>query len=448
MTGKYQSETDAVVDCFLPFVCKSHQSCLKSKVQPMSIFRKLVFSIVISVIISAHAKAEESSDKLKIILRYDDYSNFTSMEVAESFIDAAKSVGAGVLVGVIPFPYDDYPDSYVPGTVLPPLLSQEKLALLKKHVTDGTIEIAVHGYSHENNVSGGRKSEFSGLPENKQVLLLRMAKESLESATGARIRAFVPPFNQYDATTLKALQDTGFEILSAGMESYSQTDAGLMFLPGTAYIDQLKDVVSSCLSKGHTDAAVVVTVHPYDIVESGEKLPEFRKGRGQVSMQSINDELKQIVKSDAVQPSSIGMLLDSGEDLSIERWKANLRLKMSEITRYRIIPDVFGFYPMAGLYYSRHAAEKMYSNQLWSAAVLYGGLVLVTAIITRVFMLRINRQYTSIRVFIGGAALFGIAGIVTLTLFGGFHTIFAPALACGLGMFTGSLAFGLSHTEA
>jgi hypothetical protein len=413
----------------------------------MSIFRKLAFFIVIVVIASAHAhaKAGGSSGKLEIVLRYDDYSDFTSMEVAESFIDAAKSVGAGVLVSVIPFPYADYPDSFVPEKVPQPLLSQEKIELLKKQSAEGAIEIAVHGFSHENNVATGRNSEFSGLPESKQELLLRIAKESLETATGARIRVFVPPFNQYDAATLKALEDTGFEILSAGMESYSGTDSRLLFLPGTTYIDQLKDVVSNAVSEGHTDAAIIVTVHPYDIAESGEKSPEFRKGEGQTSMQSIIDDLKQIMESGAVQPSSIGMLLANGEDLSIDRWRSNLRLKNSAISHYRIIPADFGFYPIPGLYYSRHAAEKMYSNQIWSAAVLYGGLMLVAAFITWMFIRRIKRQYRNVGIVIGSIALLGIAGIVTVTVLSGFHTAFAAALSCGLGIFAASLTSGLAR---
>ena len=80
----------------------------------MNIFCKLVFFIITAVIASTPAKTAEVSDKLKIIFRYDDYSKYTSMEVADSLIKAARDVGSGVLVGVIPFPYCEYPEYHEP----------------------------------------------------------------------------------------------------------------------------------------------------------------------------------------------------------------------------------------------------------------------------------------------------------------------------------------------
>ena len=120
-------------------------------------------------------------------------------------------------------------------------------------------------------------------------------------------------------------------------------------------------------------------------------------------------------------------------------------MKNSAISHYRIIPADFGFYPIPGLYYSRHAAEKMYSNQIWSAAVLYGGLMLVAAFITWMFIRRIKSQYRNVGIVIGSIALLGIAGIVTVTVLSGFHTAFAAALSCGLGIFAASLTSGLAR---
>lgn len=413
----------------------------------MNVFHKLVFSIFISVIASAPAQAEEVPDKLKIILRYDDYSNFTSMEVADAFIDTARSVGAGVLISVIPFPYGDYPESYVPDAKLQPFLSQEKIALLKKHLVEGSIEIAIHGFAHKNNAHSSDKSEFSGFDITKQSVLLRTAKDALDTATGANIRTFVPPFNQYDAATLKALENTGFQILSAGMGSYSKTDSRLGFLPGTTYIDRLKEVISSALSKKHRDATVIVTLHPYDIIESGDKLPQFRKNRGQVSIQSIRDDLNQISKMENVQFSSVGALIENGEDLSIERWQANLRLKKSVITLHAVLPGSFRVYPLPGLYYSKDAADRMYSNQLWSAVTLYGGLMLAIALITRTFIRRIIVRYKRITAVIVGISLSGLTGSAALYFLSGFHIIILAAVTCCLGMLMGALSNRLLHAN-
>lgn len=413
----------------------------------MNIFCKLVFFIITAVIASTPAKTAEVSDKLKIIFRYDDYSKYTSMEVADSLIKAARDVGSGVLVGVIPFPYGEYPESYAPGSELQPFLSQEKIALLKKHLAAGTIEIAVHGFGHRNNVPEGRNSEFSGLPENKQILLLQTAKEALETATGVKIRAFVPPFNQYDATTLKALEKTGYQILSAGMGSYSDTDSRLDFLPGTTYINRLREVVSSALAQKHSDATVVVTLHPYDIIESGDEFPKFRKGPGQVSLKSIIDDLNQVSKIDNVQLSTIGTLVENGEDLSIERWQANLRLRQSVITRHLVIPGSLRLYPLPGLYYPKDAADRMYSKQLWSAVTLYGGLIITLFFITRSLIRLVTHRYKNIAAATEIVSLSGLAGISTLYFLSGFHISFVAAVAGCLGILMGALSTRLLHAN-
>ena len=231
------------------------------------------------------------------------------------------------------------------------------------------------------------------------------------------------------------------------MESLSTTGSSLLFLPGTAYIDHLKEVVSAAISQGHTDALVIVTVHPYDIVESGDKLPKFSKGRRQLSMGSIRDDLQQILKSDAVQASSINGLLTNGEDLSIARWQANLRTKQSVITKYRILPDALHLYPLPGLYYSTDAAESMLSEQKWSAAGLYGGLMLVVALLIRMLIGRVEGRYRHISAMIGLVAVLGVAGVVILTLSSGFHTIFAPASACCLAMLAAVLPIRLARAN-
>jgi len=404
----------------------------------MTILYRMALSLAVFAVATTSINTGASPAKLKVVLRYDDYSDYTSIDVAESLIESARSVGGGLLVGVIPFPYADYPETVAPGAPPHPILSQEKVALLKRYAAAGAIEIAVHGFSHRNNVASGRHSEFSGLPERQQALLLRTAKESLETATGATIRAFVPPFNQYDEATLRALKETGFELVSAGMGSFSKSSSTLRFLPSTTYIDQLEECISTAISEGHTDAMVIVTIHPYDIVESGEKLPRIRRGHKQITLQSVLDVLKRLQKTDAAQPISVATLMTSGEDLSIERWQANLRLKQSSITQYRVLPATLHLYPLPGLYYSRGAAERLLANQRWAALALYGGLALVVAVLVPMATRPIRARFKHAATVTGGAALAGAAALMAMTLLSGFHTLFAPALACCLGMLLGA----------
>jgi len=405
----------------------------------MTRIQRLVSTLTLITAVATSAAAATPSGRLKVVLRYDDYSDYTSIEVAESLIEAAREVGSSLLVSVIPFPYGEYPATDTVGTPPRPILSDKKVALLRKYAAEGAIEIAVHGYSHRNNVTEGRHSEFSGLPKGQQILLLRTAKASLERATGARIRAFVPPFNQYDATTLMALEETGFDLISAGMGSLSQSDSALRFLPSTTYIDELEGVVSRAIAQGHTNAMVVVTIHPYDIVESGDKLPKVRRGHKQLTLPAVLDELRRLKKLDAAEPTSIATLLTGEEDLSIERWQTNLRLKQSPITQYRLLPAALHLYALPGLYYSRDAATRLLENQRWAALALYGGLTLVVALLIRVLIGPIRGLIKHIAAVLGGAAIAGGAALIALTLLRGFHTLFAPAIACCVGLLVGAV---------
>jgi peptidoglycan/xylan/chitin deacetylase (PgdA/CDA1 family) len=80
------------------------------------------------------------------------------------------------------------------------------------------VEYALHGYRHEPRASGfgrgGQTTEFAGLPYDEQRVRIaegtRILAESLESAP----RTFVPPYATYDETTVRALSDSGIDVIS------------------------------------------------------------------------------------------------------------------------------------------------------------------------------------------------------------------------------------------
>ncbi len=235
---------------------------------------RFVFCLAAMLVFTVVHVAEATH--LKIILRYDDYTLSSNAEVEQALFDAARSIRGCVLVGVIPFPRSPYP---VPGSHEAPLLAdldKKKIDLLKKHALQGVVEVAVHGFNHKNNAVEW-PSEFTGLPENTQNLLLSAAKTSLEVAIGLRINSFIPPFNTYDSQTLKSLESSGYKLISAGLVGQTLRSGNLSYLPGGSYPQRLKDVVLSAISKNHTDAIIVSTIHPYDIVESGTEMADFRR---------------------------------------------------------------------------------------------------------------------------------------------------------------------------
>ena len=385
--------------------------------------------------------AQSTPGKLKIVLRYDDYSKYTSMDLARQLADIAREKGGGLMVSVIPFPYADHPDKFDPDAVPAILLSEEKIALLKKYQAEGAVEVALHGFSHRNHVpeGKGRHSEFTGLSEAQQAAVLQTAKASLEQALGSQVRVFVPPFNEYDQITVKVLHALGFELVSAGMGGFTDTQTTLKFLPGMVYVEKLAGVVDNALQAGHEDAMVVVTMHPYDIVESGEKMPAFRRNHHQMTLQAIREDLDRIGKRPEVEFVSVTRLLDGGEDLSIARWKANLALKDSLITRHRLLPAALKLYPMQGLYYSEKAAHQLLADQKRMTLFFYGGLFLVVALLSWVLMRLLYLRHAKIRTIIYTLSLLGLAAIAALFAVKGLHPLVLAAAVCCLGVFMGAI---------
>ena len=388
---------------------------------------------------------------IKVILRYDDYSSYSNREarinVEKILFKAVRSIGGSVLVGVIPFPGRDYPDFSSNTKDLPLDLTQDKRDLLINYSHDGTVIVGLHGFSHKNNVPTNRPdeyAEFRGLPEEQQTFLLRTAKNVLKSTIGIDVKVFIPPFNKYDTSTLKALNATGFELISAGVNGGPAIpELPIRYLPSGVYPENLRKVVMSAIKHGHTDVIIVTTIHPYDIKETGEadELPSFRSGK-QISIEKIEQYLHQLHDEKIVQISSVQKLIDDGEDLSAGRLNADLKLRTSFVSKHRLIPEVFNLYPLQGLYYKQTTSMRMYRNQIIAAICFYMSCFLVSCVGVLFLskwlkILRGNTAYLLV-VFI----LIGIFSIGTRSYFSGFYLTSAVGLVICLG-FLGGIALGL-----
>ena len=193
------------------------------------------------------------ASEVRVILRYDDYSSFQSdprvIAFERALFEGVRAVGGHLIVGVIPFPGVRHPESEPAAGSLPLPLGPDKRELLKRFVDLGTVTPAVHGFSHGNNRRNpGASSEFTGLPEEEQTLLLKLARRALLDEAGVDARVFVPPFNTYDETTLRALREAGFEILSAGRRGATDAAAPIRYLPSTVHPRDLRRAVTTALA--------------------------------------------------------------------------------------------------------------------------------------------------------------------------------------------------------
>jgi hypothetical protein len=97
-------------------------------------------------------------------------------------------------------------------------------------------ELAQHGYTHEN-VGEGRggllydtRSEFAGLDYAEQERRIGAGRDILESH-GISPTTFIPPWHEYDRTTVRALGAEGFNCLNEGRWPVPRTIDGVTLVP-------------------------------------------------------------------------------------------------------------------------------------------------------------------------------------------------------------------------
>lgn len=385
--------------------------------------------------------------QILVVVRYDDYSNFSNTQIEQALFAGVESLGSGILVGVIPFPYSAYPEPKSTTRSLRAKLSDDKIRLLAEYMSRGTIEIAVHGYSHRSNVTSGRDSEFAGMPEDTQRQLLKDAKTSLEAALGSRLTAFVPPFNSYDVGTLRALQDNGYKLLSAPPDGPALPGTGLDYLPGTTYAQKLKAVIAEAMRKGHTDGIVVAVIHAYDIRGYGQSIPGFRGQAPQMDLDQLMADLRSITQSPDVRLVSTRQLYDGGEDLSVDRFHANAALNANFIARHRLLPEFVGAYSVIGLYYSQGGAQSLHRWQIAAFLALYGAVLALAALASRVTLSHFRHHRGSASAIAGATA----AAIALLLIWksnaSGFYMTSAIGLTICLGIVIGIIGDRVRSSE-
>lgn len=106
--------------------------------------------------------------------------------------------------------------------------------------SNGVVEFAQHGYQHlyvtqEGGLLGGKygfklQSEFAGLPYDLQLKKISSGKKILENH-GIYTDVWMAPSHSFDRTTLKALLDAGFKVVTDGIALYPYSMEGLLFIP-------------------------------------------------------------------------------------------------------------------------------------------------------------------------------------------------------------------------
>jgi len=157
-----------------------------------------------------------------VCLRFDDYHQDVDHGTWVDVLSQYDDRGLRGVVGVVP----NYEGERLSGDVV------EFLHELR----ESGWELAQHGYTHED-IGEGRggplyldRSEFAGLDESEQDRRVGAGRDVLASH-GIEPTTFIPPWHEYDLTTLRVLDDYGFDCCNEGRWPLPHTREGVTLVP-------------------------------------------------------------------------------------------------------------------------------------------------------------------------------------------------------------------------
>ena len=196
---------------------------------------------------------------ISICFRFDDPSATSDHELERKILEIFARRHVPLCVAAIPFARAQN------GEPVP--LSAQNAAHLLEAAGAGAIEIAQHGHSHIRRGANrrGARSEFAGVPAADQVRLIGEGRRHFASVLGHNVNGFVPPWNTYDQTTMRAVAAAGFEFLSAGPEVVAFDT--LPVVPATCSLRDARRAAERALYFRSLAPLLVVVFHPDDFEE-------------------------------------------------------------------------------------------------------------------------------------------------------------------------------------
>jgi peptidoglycan/xylan/chitin deacetylase (PgdA/CDA1 family) len=295
------------------------------------------------------AATTPNARRITVIFRFDDYCRVSS-RVGTELLALFQKHHIPCTYGVIPYASGEL--SANPANCEP--IDRETAGRLDDAVQSGLVEVALHGFTHSANAAvpastrSGGSSEFSGLDYSTQLRMLSAGRSTLESLYHVGVTTFVPPWNSYDESTLRALDGLGFEVISASSDRYSVTAGGhtqrLGFLPCTCDLGDLREAVGTARESSDPEVLLVVLLHPYDFVEHD-------RDRGKFTYQSFDGLLSWLAAQLDVATQTLGEAAKLAQDLGPGRLEAVKALRLSQNSGPRFLRTTrkWFFYPSTRL---------------------------------------------------------------------------------------------------
>jgi peptidoglycan/xylan/chitin deacetylase (PgdA/CDA1 family) len=365
------------------------------------------------------AATTSNARRIAVVFRFDDYDRANAQAGTELLAFFQKH-HVPCTYGITPFETATGESSLDPEKCLP--MDKETAGKLDAAVRSGLVEVALHGFTHSANAAvpastrSGGSSEFSGLDYLTQLRMLSAGKGTLESLYRVRITTFVPPWNSYDENTLLALDNLGFEVISASSDRHSITTIGhsqkLRFLPCTCDLGDLREAVEAARRSSDHDALIVVLLHPYDFVA-------FDPARGKFTYEYSGDLLSWLASQPDVATRTLAEAAKLARDLGPARLEAvrTLRITQSSGPKFFRPSRQWLFYPSTHL--ARNATNAGRARHAVCYACFY---LLLTAVLALLVGFAARLGFSRVNT----GTLPRIAEYATTTLLG-FYVIYTAA---------------------
>ena len=275
--------------------------------------------------------------RISVVFRYDDFNSESSITLERSILELFGKSGIPLTIGVTPFVTAGDVEDPTPTGTLP--LDSQKIELLRFAVRSVGAEIALHGHSHQtvSEFSENGYSEFVGIPLDTQRTKIERGKAYLESVVGSPVQTLIPPWNSYDADTLKAVADAGITALSADLDGLSPVTSTVSFAPATCTLGAFRRSIFCARWSNDLDPVIVVLFHPFDFDES---LTPLNRSLGKLS-----DLLRWVESQNDISTVTVMGLCKSCRCMNAERLLKNQersrRGRKRALSFHSICPQVY-----------------------------------------------------------------------------------------------------------
>lgn len=268
---------------------------------------------------------------IQLAFRLDDPSPTSDHTLEREILQRFRAAGIPLTCAVVPYSCEDANER--------PLTADEARHLVEAR-RDGVVEVALHGFCHRclTRLGDGNSSEFSGVDAPRQRAALARGKARLEKVFATPVAGFVPPWNSYDATTLRLLRELGFSYLSADWALVGEDALPFPVIPHTCNLVHLEEAVADARQFPTAEPAVVVILHHFDFAESGS-------GTVNTDLDALARLLAWAMDQPDIACTSLGGLaarLGPGQcrrNLRLARWRSGLHWRLQRLFPRYVLLD-------------------------------------------------------------------------------------------------------------